>query len=115
MDDHIEEALSGVQTSMYLVVAPQELLTVTASYVTSMVFYTDGSLIDGCAGFDIHPIKKGGFGYKLSSPFVTSRHIEEVDQPPEKCLILTDSVSPVKVLLFRKISHWTHPLVYELV
>jgi hypothetical protein len=67
MDDHIEEALSGVQTSMYLVVAPQELLTVTASYVTSMVFYTDGSLIDGCAGFDIPPIKKGGFGYKLSS------------------------------------------------
>jgi hypothetical protein len=111
---------------MYLYVAPQELLTVTASYVTSMVFYTDGSLIDGCAGFDIPPIKKGGFGYELSSPafiftaelfalFVTSRHIEEVIQPPEKCLILTDSVSPVKALVFRKISHWTRPLVYELV
>jgi hypothetical protein len=34
--DHIEGALSGVHSSMYSVVALQELLT-----VSSMVFYTD--------------------------------------------------------------------------
>jgi hypothetical protein len=64
------------------------------------------------------------FGYRISSPagiftaeltalFVTLRHIGEVSQPPEKCLILTDSLSSVKVLVSRKISHRTDPLVYE--
>jgi hypothetical protein len=36
--DHMEEALSGVQTLIYSVVAPQKLMTVTAMYATSMVF-----------------------------------------------------------------------------
>jgi hypothetical protein len=86
-----------------------------------MVFYTDGSLIDGCAGFVFHRTGEGGFAYKISSPagiltaeltalFMT---LEEVIQPPRKCLVLTDSLSSVKALLSRKISHRTHPLVYE--
>jgi hypothetical protein len=37
----------------------------------------------------------------------------KVIQPPEKCLILTDSMSSVKALLPRKISQRIHPLVYE--
>jgi hypothetical protein len=49
VDIAMEGALSGVQASMYSVVAPRELLTVTARYASSMVFYMDGSLIDGCA------------------------------------------------------------------
>jgi hypothetical protein len=112
----METALSGVQTFMYSVVAPLELLTVTARYAASMVFDTDGSLIDGCAGFAFHRAGEGGFGYKISSLagiftaeltdlFVTLRHIGEVTQPPEKCLILTDSLSSVKAVLSRKISH----------
>jgi hypothetical protein len=68
MGDHMERALSGVQTSMYSVGAPRELLPMTASYAASMVFYTDGSLIDGCAGFAFHQAGEGGFGYKISSP-----------------------------------------------
>jgi hypothetical protein len=32
----------------------------------SMVFYTDGSLIDGCAGFAFHRTGEGGFGYMIS-------------------------------------------------
>jgi hypothetical protein len=87
-------------------------------------FYTDGCLIDGCAGFAFHRTGEGGFGYKISSTagiftaeltalFVTLRHIGEVIQPPEKCLILTDSLSSVRVLLSMKVSHQTHPLVYE--
>jgi hypothetical protein len=64
----MEEALSRVQTLIYSVVAPQELLTVTTMYATSMVFYTEDSLIDGCAGFALHRTEEGGFGYKISSP-----------------------------------------------
>jgi hypothetical protein len=44
---------------------------------------------------------------------VTLRSIREAIQPLEKCLILIDSLSSVKALLSRKISHWTHSLVYE--
>jgi hypothetical protein len=76
------------------------------------------------AGFAFHRTGEGGFGYKISSPaviftakltvlFVTLQHVEEVTQPPEKCVILTDSLSSVKALLFRKILHRNHPLVYE--
>jgi hypothetical protein len=61
-------ALSRAQTSMTLVVAPRELLTVTSRYTTSMVFYTDGSLVDGCVGFAIHRTEEGSFAYKISSP-----------------------------------------------
>jgi hypothetical protein len=72
----------------------------------------------------IHRTRESGFGYNISSPagiftaeltalFVTLRHIGKVIQPPEKCLILTGSLSSVKALLSRKISHRTHLLVYE--
>jgi ribonuclease HI len=122
--DHIERALSGVQTFMHLVVAPREHFTVTAGYVESMIFYTDGSLIDGCAGFSFHRTEEGGFGYKILSPagiftaeltvlLVPLRHIGEAIQLPEKFLILTDSLSSVKALSSNKISHRTHPLVCE--
>jgi hypothetical protein len=89
--------------------APRELLTVTARYAASMVFYTDGVLIDGYAGFAFHRTMEVGFGNKISNPpgiftaeltalFVTPRHIGEVIQPPQRCLILTDSLSSVKAL-----------------
>jgi hypothetical protein len=84
----IEEALLGIQTTLYSVVAPRELLTVTDRYAASMVFYTDGSLIDGFAWFAFHRTGGGGFRYKISSPagiftafFVTLRHYGEVIQP----------------------------------
>jgi ribonuclease HI len=84
----------------------------------------DGSLIEGSAGFTIHRTGVGGFGFKLSSPagvfsaelsalFMALRHVREVIQPPEKCLILTDSLSSIKAMLSRRISWRTHPLVYE--
>jgi hypothetical protein len=67
--DPMKKALSGVQVSMYSVVAPRELLTVTSRNATSMVFFTDGSLIDSrCAGFAIHRTEEGDLGYKISSP-----------------------------------------------
>jgi hypothetical protein len=67
---------------------------VTSEYVESAVFYTDGSLIEGSAGFAIHRTGVGGFGFKLSSPagffsgqlsalFMALRHIREVMQLPK--------------------------------
>jgi hypothetical protein len=89
VDDHLEGALSGVQKSMYSVVAPRELLSLTARYAASMVFYTDCSLVDRCAGLAFHRIGEGGFDFmisdtagiftaKLTALFVTLRHIGEV-------------------------------------
>jgi ribonuclease HI len=105
-------------------VATKELLVVASEYVESAVFYTDGSLIERSAGFAIYQYGVGGFGFKLSSPagvflaelsalFMALRHIIEVLQPPEKCLILTDSLILIKAMLYRRIAWRTHPLVYE--
>jgi ribonuclease HI len=111
---HMENALAGVRDTMY------PLIVVTSEYVESAVFYTAGSLIEGSVGFAVHQTGVGGFGFKLSSPagelsalFMALRHIREVIQPPEKCLILTDSLSSIRAMLSRRISWRTHPLVYE--
>jgi hypothetical protein len=65
----MELTLSVVQTSMHSFVTPRELLTVNFRYATTMVFYTNGSLIDGYAyaGFAFHWTEGGGFGYKIPS------------------------------------------------
>jgi hypothetical protein len=74
---------------------------VTSGYSASCIFYTDGSLIEGCAGFAVHQMGVGGFEYKflslagvftaeLSALFTALRHIAEIIRPPEGCLILTD-------------------------
>jgi hypothetical protein len=109
VDGHKEKKLANVQRAMYSLVAPREVLTVTSGYGPSCIFYTDGSLIEGCAGVV-------GFGYKIRGPagvFTALRHVHEVIRPPERCLILTDSLSSIKAMLSRKIRHQTHPLVYE--
>jgi ribonuclease HI len=100
---------------MHSLVAPRELSVVTSEYVELAVFYTDGSLIEGSAGFAIHPTGVGGFGFKLSSPagvfsaelsalFMALHHIRQVIKPPEKCLILTDSLSSIRTMLSKRIS-----------
>jgi hypothetical protein len=100
-------------------------LVMTSEYVESAVLYTDGSFIEGNAGFAIHRTGKGGCGFKLLSPagvfsaklstlFMALRHIRMVIQPPKKCFILTDSLSSIKAMLSRRISWRTHPLVYDL-
>jgi hypothetical protein len=103
VDGHMEKKLADVQ-AMYSLVAPHELLTVTSGYGPSCIFYTDGSLIEGCAGFAVHQMGVGGFEYKIQRPagvftaefsnlFRALRHIAEVIRPAERCLILTDSLS----------------------
>jgi hypothetical protein len=61
----MEKKLAYVQEAMYSLVAPHKLLTVTSRYGSSCIFYTDGSLIEGCAGFAIHQMGVSGFGYKI--------------------------------------------------
>jgi ribonuclease HI len=122
VDGHMEKKLTNVQEAMYSMVAPCELLTVTSGYDPSCIFYTDGVLIEGCAGFAVHQMGVGGFGHKIQSPagvftaelsalFTALRHI--AIRPPERCLILTDSLSSIKAMLSRKIAQQTRPLVYE--
>jgi hypothetical protein len=68
VDDHMLKAFSRVQTTMYSVLAPGELLTVTSNI---QVCYIDGflygSLIDRCVSMTTHRTKEDGFGYKILS------------------------------------------------
>jgi ribonuclease HI len=97
---------------------------VTSGYGASCIFYTDGSLIEGCAGFAVHQMGVSGFGHKIPSPagvftaelsvlFTALQNIGEAIRPPERCFIVTDSLSSIKAMLSRKIAHQTHPLVHE--
>jgi hypothetical protein len=98
VSDHMKVALSGVQSSMYLVVAPRELLTVTTRYAASMVFLY-GWLLDVwmrrvCISSDwggwswLLDIESGWYFY-CGAPalFMTLRHIGEAIQSPERCLV----------------------------
>jgi hypothetical protein len=75
--------------------------------------------------FVIHRTEEDGFGYQITSLagiftveltalFVTLWHVNDVIQLPFNWyFFLTDSLSSVKAMLSRKISHRTHSLVYE--
>jgi hypothetical protein len=54
VDEHMKKRLANVQEAIYSLVAPRERLTVTFWYGASCIFYTEGSLIKGCAGFAVH-------------------------------------------------------------
>jgi hypothetical protein len=49
----MEVALCGVHADMYPIVAPLELKVGIAMFSPSNLFYTDGSLMDGVAGFAV--------------------------------------------------------------
>jgi hypothetical protein len=123
-DGHMKKKLANIQEAMCSLMAPRELWTVTSRFGLSCIFYTDGGLIEGCAGFAVHQMGVVGFGYKIQGPtgvftaeldalFTAIRYIAEVIRPPERCLILTESLSLIKAMLYRKIAHQTQPLVYE--
>jgi hypothetical protein len=75
----------------------------------AFIFYTDGSLIEGCSGFAVHQMGVGGFEHKIQNPagvfttklsalFNALRHIAEVIGLPEGCLFLTDSLNSIRPL-----------------
>jgi hypothetical protein len=60
-------------------------------------------MVEVCADFAVHQMGVAGFGHKISGPagvftaelnalFTALRHIDEVLQPLERYLILTDSL-----------------------
>jgi hypothetical protein len=51
---HMEVALSCVHADLYPIVAPLELRTGIALISPSNLFHTDGSLMNGAAGFAVH-------------------------------------------------------------
>jgi hypothetical protein len=62
-----------------------------------------GSLIEGFAGFAIIQTEYSSFGYKINKVSTALRHIGEIIQPPEKCLIIIVSLSTVQALFSKKI------------
>jgi ribonuclease HI len=50
-------------------------------------------------GVDLDISSAGVFTAELSALFTALRHIAEVIRPPERCLILTDSLSSIKTIL----------------
>jgi hypothetical protein len=64
----MEKKLANTQEAMYSLVAPRELLSVTSGYGASCIYYTDGSLVEGCVDFAVHQMCVDGFGHKIPSP-----------------------------------------------
>jgi hypothetical protein len=55
------EKLANVQKTMYSLVLVRKLWSVVH-------FFTDGSLIESCAGFAVHQMGVNGFGYTIQGP-----------------------------------------------
>jgi hypothetical protein len=119
---HIKDALSGVDADMYPIVAPLELRTGIALFSPSNLFYTDGSLMDGVAGFAVYHSTDCNIGFWMRRPTsvftvelaairMAMDHIE--NEALERYLILTDSMTSIRAIESRKISLHTHPFVFE--
>jgi hypothetical protein len=65
---HMEVALSGVHTDIYPIVAPLELRAGIALFSPTNLFYTDGSLMDGVAGFAVHHSIDCNIGFWMRGP-----------------------------------------------
>jgi hypothetical protein len=65
---HIEVALSRVRADMYSIVAPLELRAGLALLSPSNLFYTDGSLMDGVAGFAVHHSTDCNIEFRIRGP-----------------------------------------------
>jgi ribonuclease HI len=119
---HMEVAPSGVHADMYTIVAPLEVRAGIALFSPSNLFYTDGSLMDGVAGFVVHHSIDCNIGFRMRGPAsvftvelaairMAMDHIE--NEALGSYLILTDSMSSTRAMEARKISLHTHPFVNE--
>jgi hypothetical protein len=59
---------SGVHANMYPIVAPLELRANIALFSPSNLFFTDGSLMDGVAGFAVHHSIDCNVGFPMRGP-----------------------------------------------
>jgi hypothetical protein len=65
---HMEIAFSGVHADMYPIIAPLELRAGIALFSPSNLFNTDGSLMDGLAGFAVHQTMDCNIGFRIRGP-----------------------------------------------
>jgi hypothetical protein len=65
---HMEVELSGILADMYPIVAPLELRAGIALFSPPNLFYTDGSLMDGVAGFAVHYSIDYNIGFRMRGP-----------------------------------------------
>jgi hypothetical protein len=104
---HMEVAFSGVHADMYPIVAPLELRAGIALFSPSNLFYTDGSLMCGVAGFAVHHSVDCNIGFRMRGPasVLTAElaairmaidHIE--NEALGKYLILTNSMSSIRAM-----------------
>jgi hypothetical protein len=115
---HMDVALSGVHADMYPIVALLELRAGIALFSPSNLFYTDGSLMDGVAGFVVHHSIDCNIGFRMKEPAsVFTAELAAMDHIESSALgsylILTDSMSSIRAMQSRKISLHTHPFVYK--
>jgi hypothetical protein len=105
VDGHIElghKKLVNVQEAMYSLVPPAShglwrpgMVRLNAFFIR-MVFFDWGL---GGVGFGHKvPSPAGVLTAELSALFTALRHIAEVIQPPERCLILIDSLCSIKAV-----------------
>jgi hypothetical protein len=108
---HIEVLISGVHADMYPIVAPLELRAAIALFSPSNLFYTDGSLVAGVAGFAVHHSIDCNIGFWIRRPVsvftaelaavrMGMEHIE--NEALGRYLILTDCMSSIKAMESRK-------------
>jgi hypothetical protein len=119
---HMEVVLSVVHADLYTIVAPHELRAGIALFSPSNLFFTDGSLMNGVAGFAVHHSIDCNIGFWMRGPAcvfmaelaairMAMDHIE--NEAFGKYLILTDSMSSIRAMESRKISLHTHSFVCE--
>jgi hypothetical protein len=118
----MKAAFSGVHADMYPIFASLELRPGIALFSPSNLFYTDGSLMDGVAGFPVHHSIDCNIEFRMRGPAsvfmaelaairMAMDHME--NEALGRYLILTDSMSSIRAIESRKISLHTHPFVYE--
>jgi hypothetical protein len=119
---HIDVALFDVPADNYPILAPLELTAGITLFSTSNLFYTDGLLIDGEAGFADHHSIDYNIGFQmrgtsecftveLAAISMAKDHI--INETLGRYFILTDSMSSIRAMQSQKISLHTHPFVYE--
>jgi ribonuclease HI len=116
------QGLTDIWKLCFPVFTPLELRTGIALFSPSNLFYTDGSLMDGAAGFALHQSIHCNIGFRMRGPVsvftaelpairMAMDHIE--NEALGWDLILTDSMSSIRAMESQKISLHTHPFVYE--
>jgi hypothetical protein len=119
---HMEVAFSGVHADMYRIVTPLELWAGIALFSSSNLLYTNGSLMDGVAGFAVHHSIDCNIGlWMRGSASVFTAELAAIHMAMDQIenealgryLILKDSRSSIRTMESRKISLHTNPFVYE--